>query len=69
MKALFAAAAASLALLSAAAPAQADGWLKAKDKRIVDETGRPVLLRGMGLGGWMLQYGYMIWLGVLGGGL
>ncbi|KQY29739.1 glycosyl hydrolase family 5 [Caulobacter sp. Root487D2Y] len=68
MKALFAAAAASLALLSAAAPAQADGWLKAKDKRIVDETGRPVLLRGMGLGGWMLQEGYMLRLGELGRG-
>jgi endoglucanase len=66
MKALFAAAA-SLVLLSAA-PALADGYLHAKDKRIVDETGRPVILRGMGLGGWMLQEGYMLKLGELGKG-
>jgi len=66
MKALFAVAA-SLALLSAT-PTLADGWLKAKDKRIVDETGRPVILRGMGLGGWMLQEGYMLKLGDLGRG-
>jgi len=70
MKALFAAAA-SLALLSAmgaSGPALADGYLRAKDKRIVDETGRPVILRGMGLGGWMLQEGYMLRLGDLGRG-
>ena len=66
MKALFAAVA-SLALLSAT-PVLADGYLKAKDKRIVDETGRPVILRGMGLGGWMLQEGYMLKLGDLGRG-
>jgi len=70
MKALFGAAA-SLALLSAlgsSGPALADGYLRAKDKRIVDETGRPVILRGMGLGGWMLQEGYMLRLGDLGRG-
>jgi aryl-phospho-beta-D-glucosidase BglC (GH1 family) len=66
MKALFAAVA-SLALLSTT-PALADGYLKAKDKRIVDDTGRPVILRGMGLGGWMLQEGYMLRLGSLGKG-
>jgi hypothetical protein len=66
MKALFAATA-SLALLSAGS-AHADGYLRAKDKRIVDETGRPVILRGMGLGGWMLQEGYMLKLGELGKG-
>ena len=66
MKSLFAAVA-SLALLSAA-PAQADGWLRAQDARIVDESGQPVILRGMGLGGWMLQEGYMLKLGELGRG-
>lgn len=66
MKALFAAAA-SLALLSVGT-AHADGYLRAKEKRIVDETGRPVILRGMGLGGWMLQEGYMLRLGELGKG-
>jgi glyoxylase-like metal-dependent hydrolase (beta-lactamase superfamily II) len=42
------------------AGAQPDGFLKASGTRIVDGAGRDVLLRGMGLGGWMLQEGYMI---------
>ena len=36
------------------------GFLKVDGKRIVDEKGSNVLLRGMGLGGWMLQEGYML---------
>ncbi|MDN3580566.1 cellulase family glycosylhydrolase [Mucilaginibacter flavus] len=36
------------------------GFLKADGKKIVDEKGHNVLLRGMGLGGWMLQEGYML---------
>jgi len=36
------------------------GYLKVDGKRIVDEKGNNVLLRGMGLGGWMLQEGYML---------
>jgi len=36
------------------------GYLKVDGKRIVDEKGSNVLLRGMGLGGWMLQEGYML---------
>ena len=35
--------------------AQTGGFLRAEGARIVDETGRPVVLRGMGLGGWVLQ--------------
>ncbi len=38
----------------------AQGFLKAEGKEIVNENGEPVLLRGMGLGGWMLQEGYMM---------
>lgn len=38
----------------------AQGYLKVDGKRIVDEKGNNVLLRGMGLGGWMLQEGYML---------
>ena len=34
--------------------------LKTQDKGIVNESGQEVLLRGMGLGGWMLQEGYML---------
>src|SRR5687768_3395112 len=39
---------------------QAQGFLKADGKRIVNEKGQNVLLRGVGLGGWMLQEGYML---------
>ncbi|MGH7968289.1 MAG: glycoside hydrolase family 5 protein, partial [Limisphaerales bacterium] len=46
-------------LLAASAGAQPVGFLHAKAGHIVDEQGGEVLLRGMGLGGWMLQEGYM----------
>ncbi|MFO1498625.1 MAG: cellulase family glycosylhydrolase [Verrucomicrobiota bacterium] len=36
------------------------GFLRAKEMRIVNGAGQEVLLRGMGLGGWMLQEGYML---------
>ena len=42
------------------APAASADFLRAHDGQIVDGTGRPVILRGMGLGGWMLQEGYML---------
>lgn len=38
----------------------AQGFLKTSGERIVNEKGENVLLRGMGLGGWMLQEGYML---------
>ncbi|MCW3093750.1 MAG: glycosyl hydrolase family 5 [Ferruginibacter sp.] len=41
-------------------PCKSQGFLKAEGKRIVNEKGKNVLLRGMGLGGWMLQEGYML---------
>ena len=34
--------------------------IKADGKRIIDEQGNNVVLRGMGLGGWMIQEGYML---------
>ena len=40
--------------------AQANPFLHADHQRIVDGSGKPVILRGMGLGGWMLQEGYML---------
>ncbi|BAV96938.1 cellulase family glycosylhydrolase [Lysobacter enzymogenes] len=61
----FAALAAALAL--APLPGRAEGFLRAQGQRIVDERGRPVILRGVGLGGWMLQEGYM--LGLTGPGM
>jgi len=38
----------------------AQGFLKAKDKYIVNAKGEKIILRGAGLGGWMLQEGYML---------
>lgn len=38
----------------------AQGFLKADNKKIVDGDGNEIILRGMGLGGWMLQEGYMM---------
>lgn len=38
----------------------AQGFLRADGQRIVNEKGENVLLRGIGLGGWMLQEGYML---------
>jgi endoglucanase len=39
---------------------KSQGFLKADNKRIVNEKGENVLLRGIGLGGWMVQEGYML---------
>ena len=38
----------------------AQGFLKADGKKIINGNSEEVILRGMGLGGWMLQEGYMI---------
>ncbi len=38
----------------------AQGFLKASGKQIINDKGENVLLRGIGLGGWMLQEGYML---------
>lgn len=48
-----------LASLASAGPKDG-GFLKAKGKNIVDEKGRVVLLRGVGLANWMLPEGYMM---------
>ncbi|WP_205214929.1 MULTISPECIES: cellulase family glycosylhydrolase [Sphingomonas] len=56
---------ASLAL-GGAAPPPTPGFLDARGTEIVDRAGRPILLRAVGLGGWMLQEGYMLQLGELG---
>ena len=38
----------------------AQGFLKTRGKQIVDEDGAPYMLKSMGLGGWMIQEGYML---------
>ncbi|RPH99036.1 MAG: carbohydrate-binding protein, partial [Calditrichaeota bacterium] len=49
-----------LIMLIASACTFSQGFLHVDDKSIVDGNGQNVLLRGMGLGGWMLQEGYMM---------
>lgn len=36
------------------------GFLHRQDKKIVDGTGQEILLKGIGLGGWLVQEGYML---------
>lgn len=59
-----------LAFTASAASAQIapphPGFLHARGTEIVDGQGRPIILRGMGLGGWVLQEGYMLQLAELG---
>jgi hypothetical protein len=38
----------------------AQGFLKTEGKYIVNDKGEKIIFRGMGLGGWMLQEGYML---------
>ena len=56
----------ALTALLSSTNAHAEGFLRAEGTRIVDDSGEPVILRGMGLGGWMLQEGYMLKLGEIG---
>lgn len=56
----------ALATLLSSTTAHAEGFLKVDGTQIIDASGKPVILRGMGLGGWMLQEGYMLKLGEVG---
>lgn len=53
-------------LFAGVMPAIGQGFLKANGKIIVNEKGEKIILRGMGLGGWMLQEGYMFHVSNLG---
>ncbi|WP_167018946.1 cellulase family glycosylhydrolase [Chitinophaga sp. Cy-1792] len=53
-------------LLSLGMLAQGQGFLKANGPVIVNGKNEKVILRGMGLGGWMLQEGYMFRVGNIG---
>lgn len=55
-----------LAVVLLALQSYGQSFLKANGKLIVNENGEKVILRGMGLGGWMLQEGYMFKLGNIG---
>jgi hypothetical protein len=47
--------------------AECQGFLKVSGRQIVNEKGENVLLRGIGLGGWMLQEPYMLQLSKVAG--
>ena len=47
-------------MLALCAPAFSQGYLHQSGQKIVDGDGNNVLLRGLGLGGWMIQEGYML---------
>ncbi len=57
---------AGLLLIAITTSGFGQGFLRAEGKYIVDEKGSKIILRGMGLGGWMLQEGYMFRLGGIG---
>lgn len=50
----------SLFLCGIASLANAQGYLHADGKKIANGKGENVLLKGIGLGGWMIQEGYML---------
>lgn len=50
----------SILLIFLVASASPIGFLKVQGKKIVDGTGQEFYLKGMGLGGWLLQEGYMM---------
>jgi endoglucanase len=49
----------ALAALFSKQPAHADGFLHTRGEDIVDESGQKIILRGVGLGNWLLPEGYM----------
>ncbi|RZM24259.1 MAG: carbohydrate-binding protein, partial [Pedobacter sp.] len=53
-------------LLCASSGVKSQGFLQTQGSLIVNDSGEKVILRGMGLGGWMLQEGYMFRLSNLG---
>lgn len=58
----------STSLVLSTSTVMAQGFLRTQNHDIVNEQGEKVILRGMGLGGWMLQEGYMLKVGEMGRG-
>lgn len=50
----------SMLALTTVETARAQHFLSTSGTEILNELGEPVLLRGIGLGGWMVQEGYML---------
>jgi len=49
-----------VALFAISTTINAQHFLRTSGTQIVNENDEPILLRGMGLGGWMVQEGYML---------
>lgn len=49
-----------VSLLLITTQTNAQGYLTVNGKNIINENGENIIFRGMGLGGWMLQEGYML---------
>ena len=60
---LFASIVFSAAILFCPVAVKAQGYLHASSRQIVDGTGQPFRIRGIGLGGWMVQEGYELQVG------
>ena len=60
MKSYIIAFTATLLIIFSGESALSQGFLKVSGKEIVNDDGDTVLLRGIGLGGWMLQEPYML---------
>ena len=56
-----------ISLLCFATVAFSQGFLHRDGQKIVDGNGKNIVLRGLGLGGWMVQEGYMIQTGAFAG--
>lgn len=56
----------SVLLICSFFKSNAQGYLKVNGKHLENDVNKNFILRGMGLGGWMLQEGYMFNLGFLG---
>jgi endoglucanase len=54
-------------LIASFSPADCQGFLRVEGKEIVNGSGKQVILRGIGLGGWMLQEPYMLQLSKVAG--
>ena len=48
-----------MVMLTAAARAEATGYVHAEGRNLVDPAGHRLLLRGTNLGNWLIQEGYM----------
>ena len=49
-------------------PAQGQGFFRTEGTKILDREGNPVVIRGLGLGGWLVPEGYMLHMTAIDGG-